>query len=121
SAGGLTFTLSNIMDHWQTIVEQGSEDLRQKVFQWLVRKRQPSAMDVTEDYTETFLFENFNEEKYLKKKLNQAEKKLKEIAEGNDSFSRDFEMEQWALRYLEVCKSLNKDRLLIEAFMKDYS
>lgn len=30
-------------------------------------------------------------------------------------------MEQWALRYLEVCKSLNKDRLLIEAFMKDYS
>ena len=121
SAGGLTFTLSNIMDHWQTIVEQGSEDLRQKVFQWLVRERHPSAMGVTEDYTETFLFENFNEEKYLKKKLNQAEKKLKEIEEGNDSFSRDFEMEQWALRYLEVCKSLNKDRLLIEAFMKDYS
>src|SRR5699024_11101702 len=98
SAGGLTFTLSNIMDHWQTIVEQGSEDLRQKVFQWLVRKRHPSAMGVTEDYTETFLFENFNEEKYLKKKLNQSEKNSQETEQRNDSFSSDFEKERWAWR-----------------------
>ena len=120
SAGGLTFTLSNIMDHWQTIIERGSEDLRKKMFQWLMRERRPSAMGVTEDYTETFLFEHFNEDNELKKKLKLAEKKLKKIEEEDDSFSRDFEMGQWALRYLEVSKSLNKDRSLIETFMKDY-
>ena len=120
SAGGLTFTLSNIMDHWQTIIERGSEDLRKKMFQCLMRERRPSAMGVTEDYTETFLFEHFNEDNELKKKLKLAEKKLKKIEEEDDSFSRDFEMGQWALRYLEVSKSLNKDRSLIETFMKDY-
>lgn len=121
SDGGLTFILDKIMNNWKTITERGSDDLRKKMFQWLMRERSPSAMGVTEDYTEAFLFEHFNEENNLKKKLNLAEKKLKKIEGEDDSFSRDFEMGQWALRYLEVSKSLNKDRSLIETFMRDYS
>lgn len=121
SDGGLTFTLDKIMNIWRIIAEQGSEELKKKMFQWLVRERNSSAMGVTEEYTETFLFEHFNEEKHLKKKLNLAEKKLKKFEKKEDDlFSRYFEMGQWALRYLKVSKSLNKDQSLIEAFMDHY-
>lgn len=121
SAGGMTFTLNGIQDAWEELLNQGNDKLINKMFQWMMRERKPSAMGVTEDYVETFLFNNFKEEKYLKKKMILVENKLQTIVTEEDAYyDRDYELGQWASRYLKIRQELDGDLDNSKKFIQEH-
>lgn len=119
SGGGLSFTLDSIQYTWRELLEHGNDKLINKMFQWMMRERKPSKMGVTEDYIEEFLFNEFTEERFLQKKLILVEKKLNTIIpEEYTSYNRNYEMGEWALRYLKLKKELDGDLNNVKEFIQ---
>ena len=91
---------------WNDILAQADTKVKEKIFSWITAHLDSSIVDYMEEYLEEMLMEEFQEPEYLQEKLFYTEQRAAQIP-YSDSWSRQYERENWAGYHITVMKQLH--------------
>lgn len=103
---------------WLEILEQCDLNLKRNMFQWCMKYLGGHAVDYMEDFILQILFESFTEEEFLALKLTFTEQKMDEFRKGKDSWTRNYNVGQWAIYHLDIMKMQKASQAEIDAYCR---
>lgn len=90
---------------WKEILNQADEELKEKIFLWLLSHLDGSLTNYIDDYLEDMFMNEFQEVKYLQKKLSYTEQKVS-LMPFSDNWSRQYEHKKWIKYHITIMKQL---------------
>jgi SWIM zinc finger len=105
---------------WNDILNHADLEFKKFMFEWFVQHLDGSIVDYLEEYVETIILENFNEDVFISTKLSFLEIKIKQLAKNADSWSRNYHLGKWVVSFIMLMERVGDDLDGREDYFKNY-
>ena len=120
SDGGTGMLADEIYNDWRELLDYVDEKEKHEMFDWFSAHLNGSVIDYLEEYIYQIVLNEFPEKEYQPLKLKFIEKKIKNAASKEKSWSRDYELGRWVVPYLDLLKKQKDGEEKRESFFWQY-
>lgn len=100
SDGGLAEFGDYVVEAWEKMLRKADKKLQMQMFQWFKQHLDGSVIDYMEDFIESALFDNFNEQEFLLQKLEFVDEMIS--LPDKSAYESEYRKEHWILRRIKV-------------------
>ncbi len=116
--GNISDTCDEILSIWNEIIQNGDDDLKEKVYQWLDDKIDNDLNEELEAYVQTGLITGFREEKFRNRTKKRLLGIIADVKNTRDEWD-GYELRKWCMSYLDLLYDSKEFREL-EEFIHEY-
>lgn len=116
SDGGTGMLADDTYVFWGELLEMASQDETAQMFEWFIHHLDGSVIDYLEEYIERILVEEFEDEPYLKQKIELADHMIQNSREQEDVWSKDYHIGKWTIYRLQWMKQVGCDEKEIKKY-----
>lgn len=120
SDGGISYIADKCCGIWEKILENCDISVKKTMYSWFTSHLDGSIIDYMEEYIERILVESFKEKEFIAEKLAFTDRKVKEAEKISDSWSKEYNAGNWALRHLTLMEDDKKTWSELEAYCKEH-
>ena len=118
SGGETGIIVDAFREMWQKIIDKADMQLKNRLFDHFINILNKNGVFYFDDVIEGFLFDNFNEKEFLEKEIMFINKKINAATKSSDEHLREYELEKWHLKAIDVYKKQGMDSKFIEDYCK---
>jgi len=120
SAGGTGMLADHCSGIWGELLEKSDISDKRIFFEWFIDHLDGSVIDYMEEYIERVFMSAFKEDEFLRTKKEFVDKKVTAAEKDTDSWSRDYQVGNWAMNYISLMKSCGSSWDDIEQYCKKH-
>ncbi len=116
SDGGTGTIADKCMNIWRKILCSCDIKLKREIFKWFIDHLDGSVIDYMEDCIEEIIFDDFNEEEFMKEEIIFLDNKIKEYKKGKKSWLNSYELGEMVLRRINIMEKMKESQRKIEEY-----
>lgn len=123
SDGFMGYLAEKCYEYWKEILQICNEEEEETMFQWFQSHRRNFVIDFIEEYIDSFLMNEFHDERYLREKLNWLDELIdQEQKEHNRSnwYADEYERIEHICTRISLMKELDYPKSEIRTYRKRY-
>lgn len=108
--------------YWREIAKFADEKVQNELFEWLMKQLSCHLLeDFLEDYLQTVLFESFQSQEQLQRKLHFVDQMIQEISEGtSEGWWKDYQLKKWLPYKMQVLVDLDESNERLRFFFEQH-
>lgn len=108
--------------YWREIAKFADEKVQNELFEWLMKQLSCHLLeDFLEDYLQTVLFESFQSQEQLQRKLHFVDQMIQEISEGtSEGWWKDYQLKKWLPYKMQVLVDLDESNERLRLFFEQH-
>lgn len=110
----------SICQLWLGIIKKADRDNRRKIFDRFISRAEQEGSDDFDNVIEKLIAEAFDDKEFEKEKLDFFEKMIAESEKQSFEWQRAYNVQRWAVRYLDMLIKINSSDEHIEKVFRNY-